>query len=93
MSKIVEGVAKFWQSFMLFNKQFDSTLFIILTFWTLWKMLDMLGSGEVTNVDAVKVITDYTSVFSHIFSAIVGALFMKAAMNESSKQQNQNGGQ
>lgn len=88
MSRVMGGFARFWEAFMSFNKQFDSTLFICLTFYTLWRIMDILESGKLQG-DSLKVITDYAGVFSHILSAIVGALFMKAAMNESSNKETQ----
>ena len=80
MIRFFEGLSKFWATFMEYNKALDTTLFIVLTFWTLNKILNLLQNGKLTD-DATQILTDYASLFSHVLSAIVGALFMKAAMD------------
>lgn len=79
MKTLLDGLARFWAAFMEYNRAFDGTLFIILIFLTLWKMLGMLGSEGISQ-EALTVLDKLTTVFQHILSGIAGALFMKAAM-------------
>ena len=80
MERFLNALSNLWQTFMEYNKQFDGTLFIVLVFLIIWKMLGMLESNKMSD-EAVKILLEYSSVFSHILSTIAGALFMKLAMD------------